>query len=338
MDTHDPTQQHLAAIVEGTEDAIVTKDLNSIITSWNRGAERLFGFTAQEAIGQPITIVFPEDRKDEEEGLIARLRRGERIVNFETIRQRKDGELIPVSLTISPVRDGDGTIVGASKIARDISVQHQLAKQQSLLLSEMRHRVGNAFAIASALISVAAREAESIEQLRSEMRSRLSAIAALNSMTVSATGDTRPERMSLGDLVLEITSPFGDGENIRTSLPDIEVKQDAITPLTLVFFELATNSVKYGGLSSEGDGVEISGVIDGDRLKIEWKEACVIADDPSAIARKGFGTSLCNLTVSTSLGGTFSREFAPSGLVASLDVELARVKQPFRKFGKSLHT
>ena len=111
----------LAAIVESSDDAIVSKDLNGIITSWNAGAERIFGFTAAEAIGNPITIIIPLDLRGEETGIIQRLRRGERIDHYETIRSTKFGVKLDVSLTISPIRDSKGRVIGASKIARDIT-------------------------------------------------------------------------------------------------------------------------------------------------------------------------------------------------------------------------
>jgi PAS domain S-box-containing protein len=111
----------LASIVASSDDAIVSKDLNGIITTWNEGAERLFGYTADEAVGQSITMLIPEDRIDEEPGILARIRAGERIHHYETVRRRKDGSLIDLSLTVSPMRDRSGRIVGASKIARDIT-------------------------------------------------------------------------------------------------------------------------------------------------------------------------------------------------------------------------
>ena len=117
------TKARLAAIVESSDDAIISKDLNGVITSWNRGAMRLFGYTAQEAIGRPITMLIPWERLNEEPGILARIRRGERIEHFETIRRRKDGTLLDISLTVSPVVDARGRIVGASKIARDITEQ-----------------------------------------------------------------------------------------------------------------------------------------------------------------------------------------------------------------------
>lgn len=113
--------QLLGAIVDSSDDAIVSKNLDGIITTWNAAAERLFGYTADEAVGQSVTMLIPEDRPDEEPRILARLRRGERVDHFETIRRRKDGTLVDVSLTISPVKDASGTVVGASKIGRDIS-------------------------------------------------------------------------------------------------------------------------------------------------------------------------------------------------------------------------
>jgi PAS domain S-box-containing protein len=111
----------LSAIIESADDAIITKTLDGIITSWNMGAERIFGYTAEEAVGQPVTILIPADHQDEEPAILARLRRGERIKHYETVRVRKDSTLVDISLTVSPIRGPDGKIIGASKIARDIS-------------------------------------------------------------------------------------------------------------------------------------------------------------------------------------------------------------------------
>lgn len=129
----------LAAIVESSDDAIVTKDLNGVITSWNQGAERLFGYTAQEAIGQPITMLIPADRSQEEPEILARLRRGERVDHFETVRVRKDGTRLEISLTISPLKDSAGRIIGASKIARDITERKRA--EEALRESEARFRM-----------------------------------------------------------------------------------------------------------------------------------------------------------------------------------------------------
>src|SRR5215211_7549541 len=105
----------LTAIVESADDAIISKTLEGVITSWNKGAERIFGYTADEVIGQPVTILFPEDHIDEEPAILARIRAGERVEHYETVRRRKDGTPVDISLTISPIRAAGGRIIGASK-------------------------------------------------------------------------------------------------------------------------------------------------------------------------------------------------------------------------------
>lgn len=126
-------QARLAAIVESSDDAIASKDLNGVITSWNRAAERLFGYTAEEMLGQPVTVLIPPGRWDEEPVILERIRRGERIEQYETVRRRKDGSLLDVSLTVSPILDGQGQIIGASKIIRDITERKEAESTLALL-------------------------------------------------------------------------------------------------------------------------------------------------------------------------------------------------------------
>ncbi|MEA2946143.1 MAG: hypothetical protein QOI40_1473, partial [Alphaproteobacteria bacterium] len=136
--------QRLAAIVESSDDAIVSKDLNSTITSWNKGAEQIFGYTAGEIIGKPITILIPPDRQDEEDAIINRVRGGQRIEHYETVRLRKDGRLIDISLTVSPIRDARGNIIGASKIARDVGERKRSEAAVRRAEQEFRDFVDNA--------------------------------------------------------------------------------------------------------------------------------------------------------------------------------------------------
>src|SRR5579859_5448612 len=117
----------LAAIVESSDDAIISKDLNGVIMSWNKGAERLFGYSSSEAIGQSVTMLIPPERYDEEPSILERVRRGDRLDHYETIRRRKDGTFVDISLTVSPIFDESGRVVGASKIARDITERKQAA-------------------------------------------------------------------------------------------------------------------------------------------------------------------------------------------------------------------
>jgi PAS domain S-box-containing protein len=129
---------YLAAIVESSDDAIISKDLNGTIRSWNAAAERLFGYTSAEIVGKPVRLIIPADRQAEEDDILARLRLGERIEHYQTIRQTKDGRLVEVSLTVSPVRDPRGRVVGASKIARDITEQKRANAERERLLEAER--------------------------------------------------------------------------------------------------------------------------------------------------------------------------------------------------------
>jgi PAS domain S-box-containing protein len=140
------SSRRLASIVESSEDAIVSKSLDGKVTSWNRSAERLFGYSAAEIVGQPISILIPPDRQNEGPEILERIRRGERIEHFETFRVRKDGALVPISLTVSPLYDGQGNIVGASKISRDVSQRHRADLHQQALY-ELVARVNRAAAM-----------------------------------------------------------------------------------------------------------------------------------------------------------------------------------------------
>ena len=134
------------------DDAIVSKDLDGVIRSWNSGAERLFGYTAQELIGKPITILIPPGRPNEELEILERIKRGERVEHYETVRQRKYGGLINVSLTISPVKNAQGKIIGASKIGRDITQRKRSEAQITMLAREAEHRAKNILATVQATV------------------------------------------------------------------------------------------------------------------------------------------------------------------------------------------
>ena len=143
----------LAALVESSNDAVASKTLDGIVTSWNSAAERLFGYTAAEMIGQPIAVLSAPERQAEMPMILERIRRGERLDSFDTTRRRKDGSVVEISLTVSPIYDAAGRIVGASKIARDISERRAAERQQQLLLGELDHRVRNTLMVVLGLTS-----------------------------------------------------------------------------------------------------------------------------------------------------------------------------------------
>ncbi|QQA41490.1 sensor histidine kinase [Pelagovum pacificum] len=329
MSKIDHSREHLAAIVEGSDDAIITKDLNSIIKSWNGGAERLFGYSANEVIGQPITILFPEDRLDEEVDFIARLRRGERIANYETTRRRKDGSFVPISLTVSPVRDASGTVIGASKIARDITRQRQAEEQQQLLLAEMRHRVANSFAIASALLSISARQVDSVTELVPLMRDRLSALSTAHSLSMrnsSPAGDA--DRTTLSELLQSVLRAFADVNALNIEVEEVCLPGEAVTPLALIFYELATNAMKYGGLSHPGGKLEIRSERREHQLILLWKESFGPETRTAAEERSGFGSSMIDNTIRFYLNGDIERSLTDKNLSVILKLDPQKVAMP----------
>jgi PAS domain S-box-containing protein len=173
---NDEIRARLAAIVDSSDDAIVSKSLDGVIITWNRAAERLFGYSAAEAIGQSIFLIIPDDRRTEEEEVLARLRRGEKIDHFETVRQTKDGRRIPISLTVSPLRDAHGNIVGASKVARDITErvlsQKALRRAREELEERVRERTAELSSLNAALRAEADRRMQ-IEEQRAKLFTRL---------------------------------------------------------------------------------------------------------------------------------------------------------------------
>jgi PAS domain S-box-containing protein len=174
----------LGSIVDSSDDAIVSKNIDGIITSWNSGAEHVFGYTAEEAVGQPITIVIPQDRQDEERTILTRIRRGERIEHFETIRQHKHGNQIVVSLTISPVRNSEGKVVGASKIAHDITERKQDQEQITTLAREAEHRSKNLLANVQAMVNLS--QADTVGELKQAIEGRIQALANVHSLFVAS--------------------------------------------------------------------------------------------------------------------------------------------------------
>lgn len=317
-------REHLAAIVDGSDDAIVTKTLDSIIKSWNPGAERLFGYTAEEAIGQPIHMLIPDDLRHEEDEFISRLRRGEHIRHFETIRRRKNGSFVPVSLTVSPVRDSSGQIVAASKIARDITLQKEAAERQRAALAEMMHRVRNCFAVASGLVGLCAREVNTATELAELLRGRFVALASIQSLAIPDPEGTMSNGTTLWAMLGAVMKPFVGQREPQFEGEDIPICNPAITPLTLVFYELCTNALKYGAFGQENGHLSVSVVRIDDRLLIRWQETADL-DTTNPDLSGGFGTGMCEGAIRGSLDGSFRRIVTASGVTALLDLDLAKV-------------
>lgn len=312
----------LAAIIESSEDAIISKSLQGIITTWNLSAERLFGYTANEAVGRPITILIPEDRLDEEPAILARINAGERVDHFETIRRRKDGMLVDISLTISPIRGSGGKIIGASKIARDISDRKRAVEHQNMLLREMHHRIKNLFAITGSIITLAARTARTPAELADGMKHRLVALSRAHEMTLpSFTGGEHFSQQSttLYALLSNLLSPFEDKEVGRWRLhgEDAHISANRVTSLALLFHEYATNAVKYGALSTTEGRLDVTLTPNRDCFEITWLESNGTATAVVQSGEAGFGTTLEKMLVGA-LNAQVSRDWQTHGLLIRL--------------------
>jgi PAS domain S-box-containing protein len=321
--------QHYAAIVESSTDAILSKDLNGIITSWNRGAQLLFGYTAEEAVGQPVTLLIPVDRHNEEPFILGRIRRGESVNHYETIRQTKDGRLIDISLTVSPIRNESGEIIGASKIARDISESKRAQERLKLLLREMDHRVKNLFSLAIGVLRLSGRSAKTANGVVETASARLTALARAHALTLShshadVVDGAKPT--TLHSLIRAIAAPHHEQETFsRFSITgsDVKVSASVISSLALLMHEFVTNATKYGALAASDGYVEIDCADQAGTVDVTWSEHGGPPVVPP-LDKKGFGDVLIRSTVE-SLGGTIHRDWKPGGLVIRLSVPRERL-------------
>jgi PAS domain S-box-containing protein len=274
----------LASIVQSSDDAIVSKNLDGIITSWNKGAERVFGYTAEEAVDQPITIIIPQDRQDEERTILTRIRRGERIEHFETVRQGKHGSLIWVSLTISPVKNAEGKIVGASKIARDITEQKRTGDQIATLAREAEHRSKNLLANVQAMVNLS--QADAVADLKKAIGGRIHALANVHSLFV-ATRWIGAELSTIAGHELAPYSTSGD-KRVRIDGPQVLLEPDIAQAVAVTLHELATNAAKYGALSTANGHIDLKWSHEANgRLNLRWIETGGPTVEPPA--RSGFG-------------------------------------------------
>ena len=329
--TAEDALQRLAAIIESSDDAIIAKDINGVITDWNVGAQRLFGYTAAEAIGRPVAMLIPEDRHDEEPDILGRLRRGERIDHYETVRRCKDGSLIDISLSVSPIKGRDGNVIGASKIARDITTRRRAQEQQFLMLREMNHRIKNLFTLAGSIVALSARSAVTTSQLVLAVSERLGALATAQALTIPQISDTGAEieqQTALLALIEAIVAPYRSASdqpaNIQINCCDASVEADTATSIAMLINEFATNAAKYGALSTPDGRVVIHCAQAGDRYLLQWTER----GGPRVsfpIGVDGFGSRLVKVTVESRLGGEIAREWRPEGLAISVAIPADRI-------------
>jgi PAS domain S-box-containing protein len=304
--------QRIVAIVESSDDAIISKDLNGTIATWNRGAERIFGYVAEEVIGKPITILIPPDRYQEETEIIEHIRRGERVEPYETVRMRKDGSRTDISLTVSPIRNSAGKVIGASKIARDITERKRSEKQITSLAREAEHRAKNMLATVQATVRLT--EADTPKELKRAIEGRIQALANVHALFVQS----RWTGAELRNLVAQELSPYcRDGETrARIDGPSLLLEPNTAQTMAVALHELATNAAKYGALSGPNGKilVEWSSAADG-RIVLRWTETDGPAVKPPT--RKGFGTRVIESMIQQDKG-EFRLDWRVEGLTCEI--------------------
>lgn len=313
-----PADAWLAALVNGSSDAIISKDLDGIVTSWNGAAERLFGYTEAEAVGKPIFIIAGAGGEKEMRAILARIRRGELVGHYDTTRRRKDGTLVDVSLTVSPIHDSSGTVVGASKIARDISERKRWERQQTLLLEELNHRVRNTLATIQSLARHAARDVSCVDTFLEAFEGRLGAMAAAHDLVVAGNW----QGTSVARIAEGVLAPWRarDPDALRVSLPSAIVDPSLALNLALTLHELATNALRHGSLGQEGGTVELTGRTTNGRLVLQWRERGGPPVKPPK--RRGFGTTMLERALAHQHHGRVRLDWRSDGLVCTIEVPL----------------
>jgi PAS domain S-box-containing protein len=329
----DVTQHHdaelesarLAAIVVSSDDAIISKTIDGRITSWNAAATRIFGYDASEMIGQPILRIIPPELHGEEKEILARLRRGERIEHYETVRVAKDGRRVDVSLTVSPLRDRSGKVVGASKVGRDITDRKRAEKLQRVLTDELAHRVKNTLATVQAIANQSLVRAKSPPDFVSSFTGRIQALAKAHTLLTRG-------KMQGAD-VMELVSEqvlIGAPNDTRISYsgPLLVLDAQAAVHLALVLHELATNARKHGALSVPTGRLAVTWQVrtnGGCSLLLSWKESN--GPKVSAPSAHGFGRTLIEQTVRAH-GGEASVDYRMDGLTCEIKLPLPEAARP----------
>jgi PAS domain S-box-containing protein len=309
------------SVVESSDDAIVSKNLDGIITSWNKGAEKIFGYTAEEAVGKPITILIPSDQHDEERAILERIRLGERISHHETVRQRRDGSLIVISLTVSPVANAEGKIVGASKIARDITERKRSEEQIAALAREAEHRARNLLTTVQATVNLS--QCDTPEGLKRAIAGRIQALATVHALFV----ESRWIGADLRRLVTQELKPYRrDGDaRARIDGPDLLLAPDRAQTIAVALHELATNAAKYGALSAAEGHVEVNWSLAADgRLVLRWAERG--GPPVKRPTRQGFGTQVMEQMIRCQRNGEMHYDRRTEGLVCEITLPVTRTE------------
>jgi PAS domain S-box-containing protein len=320
--TAEQAQHHLAAIIASSHDAIISKDLGGIVQTWNESARRVFGYAPEEIVGQAITVIIPPERQHEEVEILRRIRAGEVVDHFETVRIHRNGSRIPLSLTLSPIRSDDGKIIGVSSIARDITQQKESEQRIRTLMREVNHRVKNQFAVILSMVRETRSRASNPVEFEAQVRERIMALARSHDLLVK--GEWRGA--TLFELLLAHLEIFASQERVRLSGPTIVLQPMALQYIGMAFHELATNAAKYGALAQAGGTIEVSWSIGPARhFVLTWIET-VAGSMPGRSKSNGFGTVVLEKVTPSAVAGTGRIDHRPDGISWTLSAPLDSIE------------
>lgn len=314
-----PAESWLSAIVASSDDAIIGKTLDGIITCWNAGAQRMFGYTAAEMIGQSITKIIPPELRHQEQYIQAELRKGKYLTPFETVRLVKDGRRVALALTVSPVYDSSGSIIGVANLARDITARKESENIQKLLLQKLNHRVKNTLATVQAIGRQSLVHARNERDFIDSFTRRVQALAKAHALLT----DSWMRGAYLSELVEQQALIGGAGEGcVRYSGPAVQLDPARTIHLGLMLHELASNARRHGALSTPNGHVNVTWEVrseSGRLLVLEWQESG--GPEVTSPAQTGFGTRLIHQTAHN-YGGEARIDFRADGVACRIELPL----------------
>ncbi|HEX2554289.1 MAG TPA: PAS domain S-box protein [Microvirga sp.] len=316
----------LAAIVSSSPDAIVSFSAeDGRVLTWNRGAEALFGYTEAEAVGGPVSLIVSHDHLTAAEDRTGvydlAMRTGQ--IGLDTVRRRKDGSLVPVSVSATRMTDAGGRVLGVSATFRDITERKRWEEHQRLLINELNHRVKNTLATVQSIASQTLRNAQNAGEARHALEDRLFALSRAHDVLTQENW----EGASLADIVAQAMAPYRhEGERrLHAAGPDVRLPPGTALAVAMALHELSTNAVKYGALANERGEIRIAWEVEpetgGSRLRFTWTESGGPPVAPPS--RRGFGTRLIERSLAQDLGGAVRLAFEPAGLVCTVNALVA---------------
>lgn len=316
-------EKHLASMIASSNDAILGIDLDMKITSWNAAAERLYGYTEAEAVGQSVLILVPGERAAEEPRILRQIGAGRIVEPYETVRLRKDGRPVEVLLSVSPIHDASGRVIGASKLAHDITTRKEAERLQSVLVNEMHHRVKNVLATVIAIARQTIGRDKANRDAIEAFTNRIGSLSRAQDLLVH--GDW--QMADLRAIVSQAIAPYPI-EAFMIAGPPVPLPPKAVISVSLALHELATNAAKYGALSVPEGRVSISWQYDptsSPLLRLTWNEA----GGPEVIApeRKGFGSTLVERLLAAELRGEALLSYEKSGVMCVVEADIARLSE-----------